>query len=177
MRGTILVGRVLFSILFITAGFGHFNDATIAFADRQGVPYAGLLVPLSGLLAILGGLSILLGYRAKIGAWMIALFLVPVTFKMHAFWMIADPAEANLQQIMFFKNLAMLGGALTFAYFGSGPYSIDSRIETSDRTPVGATTSLAGTVIPSSLRQEGETERAAREALKANESSRLTGMW
>lgn len=177
MRTIVLLGRILFSYIFIAAGFNHFNSTTIEYASSQGVPYAGLLVPLSGLLAIFGGLSIFLGYRTKIGAWAIALFLVPVTFKMHAFWAISDPAEANLQQIMFLKNLAMLGGALTYAYFGSGPYSLDSRIATSARTPLGSSTSLAGTVVPTSLRQEDEADRAAREALKSNEPSRLTGLW
>jgi hypothetical protein len=63
-----------------------------------------------------------------VGAWLIAAFLIPITFKMHAFWTIADPALAQMQQIMFMKNLSILGGALAFAYFGSGPYSLANRV-------------------------------------------------
>lgn len=170
MREALLLGRVFFSLIFITAGFGHFRDSTIDFAASQGVPYAALLVPFSGLLAIAGGLSILLGYRAKIGAWMLTLFLIPVTIKMHAFWMLSDPIAAQIQQAMFMKNLSMLGGTLAFAYFGAGPYSLDSRISTDEKTAlVGAKTSLAGTVIPASF-------QTPRDAFKANEASRITGI-
>lgn len=177
MRGALVFGRICFSLIFIIAGFGHFADTTIRYAASQGVPYAGLLVPLSGLLAILGGLSIAFGYRAKIGGWALVLFLVPVTLTMHQFWTIADPMAAQVQQVMFLKNVAMLGGALAFAYFGAGPYSMDARVKVDERTPIGAATSMAGTVIPTALRREDETEKAVKKAAASNDSSHLTGMW
>jgi putative oxidoreductase len=127
MREVVLFGRILFALVFILSGFSHFNETTIGYAASQGVPFPGLLVPFSGLLAILGGLSIALGYYPRVGAWMITAFLVPITFKMHAFWTFADPAIAQIQQVMFLKNISMLGGALAFAYFGSGPYSLANR--------------------------------------------------
>jgi hypothetical protein len=37
-----------------------------------------IAVPLSGAVVIAGGLSILLGYGAKLGAWLIVPFLIPV---------------------------------------------------------------------------------------------------
>jgi putative oxidoreductase len=82
-------------------------------------------VPLSGVIALLGGLSILLGYRAKVGAWLIVLFLIGVT-PLHKFWGISNPMMQQLQAAMFMKNLAMLGGALLITQFGSGPWSLDS---------------------------------------------------
>jgi len=88
---------------------------------------AAIAVPLSGVLAIAGGLSILLGYRAKLGAWLIVLFLVPVTFMMHKFWTVQDPMMAQVQMIMFMKNISMLGGALLISQFGAGPFSLDAR--------------------------------------------------
>jgi putative oxidoreductase len=69
-----------------------------------------------------------LGYHAKTGAWLLVLFLVPVTLAMHNFWDVPDPAAAQIQQIMFTKNLALLGCALFIAYFGSGPLSLDDYI-------------------------------------------------
>jgi Predicted membrane protein len=119
-----LIARILFSMMFIWAGFGHFFSSTIAYGATHGVPMASLFVPLAGVFALLGGLSILLGYKVKIGAWLIVIFLVPVTFMMHNFWMMEDPMAMRLQRIMFMKNLAMIGGALMFAYFGSGSYSL-----------------------------------------------------
>src|SRR5258708_301586 len=121
------VGRALFSAIFVMASFGHFSRQTIDYAAHQGVPLAEVAVPLSGLIALAGGLSILLGYHAKLGAWLIVLFLVPVTIQMHNFWTISDPAAAQVQQIMFMKNAALLGGALLIAHFGAGPFSLDGR--------------------------------------------------
>src|SRR5258708_2037724 len=72
----VFLGRVLFALIFLMSGPMHFSSQTIAYAASQGVPLASIAVPFSGVLAIVGGLSILLGYRAKIGAWLIAVFLV-----------------------------------------------------------------------------------------------------
>jgi putative oxidoreductase len=127
-RALPLVGRILYSSLFLMAAPGHFTDKTIGYAASQGVPMANVLVPLSGILALLGGLSVLLGYRAKLGAWLLVVFLVPVTAMMHAFWTVTDPQAAQIQMIMFMKNLGLLGGTLFLAYFGAGPLSLDARI-------------------------------------------------
>ena len=75
----VVLGPLLFAVIFVMPGSHHFNKQTIGYAASQGVSRASIAVPLSGVLAILGGLSILLGYRAKLGAWFIVLFLVPVT--------------------------------------------------------------------------------------------------
>ena len=127
-RGLLVpLGRALFAAIFIASGFGHFSAGTIGYAASQGLPLAGILVPLSGILAIGGGLSILLGFHARLGAWLLVLFLLPVTFTMHAFWALDDPAARAMQQAMFMKNLALVGGALLIAHFGAGPFSLDAR--------------------------------------------------
>jgi len=123
----VLLGRFLFASIFLMFGPGHFSKQTIAYAASQGVPLASIAVPLSGLLAIAGGLSILLGYRAKIGAWLIVLFLAGVTPMMHNFWAVKDPMTAQMQMAMFMKNLALIGGALLITQYGAGPLSLDKR--------------------------------------------------
>ncbi|RMF36357.1 MAG: DoxX family protein [Chlorobiota bacterium] len=128
MRYVPLVGRILYSLIFLMSGMTvHFSAQGVQFAEAHGVPAASVLVPLSGILAVLGALSIILGYRAKLGAWLLVLFLVPVTFTMHAFWAITDPMQQSIQMSMFLKNLALLGGALLIAYHGAGPLSLDER--------------------------------------------------
>jgi putative oxidoreductase len=123
---TILAGRVFFSLIFIFAGLNHFSKQTIAFAASQGVPLASVAVPLSGVIAVVGGLSILLGYRARLGAWLIFLFLIGVT-PLHNFWAVHDPMMAQIQMAMFMKNISMIGGALLISQFGAGPLSLDAR--------------------------------------------------
>jgi putative oxidoreductase len=122
-----LIGRIFFSLIFLMTAFNHFSGKAIAYAASQNVPFASVLVPASGIIATLGALSILLGYRARLGAWLIVLFLVPVTFMMHNFWAIADPMMRQMQMAMFLKNISMLGAALMITYFGSGPLSIDNK--------------------------------------------------
>jgi len=122
-----LVGRICFSAIFIFAAPGHFTARYVGYASQAGVPAAALLVPLSGLIALVGGLSIALGYKAKLGALLLVVFLIPVTFTMHGFWAVTDPMMQQMQLAMFMKNLSMLVGALLIAYFGSGPLSLDAR--------------------------------------------------
>jgi len=125
MKYRIPLARLFFALIFLMSTPGHFTSKTIGYAASHGVPMASILVPISGLIALAGGLSILLGYKARWGAWLIVLFLVPVTLSMHNFWAVTDPMAAQMQQIMFMKNLSMLGGALLISYFGSGPLSLD----------------------------------------------------
>lgn len=125
-RYLVPVGRVLFAAIFVMSAVGHFSSQTIEYAAQHGVPLASVMVPLSGLMALAGGLSVALGYHAKIGAALLVAFLLPVTLMMHNFWAIPDPAMAQVDRIMFMKNLSMLGGALLLVYFGSGPLSLDA---------------------------------------------------
>jgi putative oxidoreductase len=123
----VLLGRFLFVLIFVMSGPRHFTSQIIGYAAAQGVPMASIAVPVSGLIALAGGLSILLGYRAKIGAWLIVVFLVGVTPMMHKFWGIADPMMQQMQMVMFLKNVSMLGAALLISQLGSGPWSLDAR--------------------------------------------------
>jgi putative oxidoreductase len=123
----VLLGRFLFVLIFLISGPRHFLSSTIAYAAAQGVPMASIAVPVSGLMACIGGLLILLGYRAKIGAWLIILFLIGVTPVMHKFWGISDPMMAQMQMVNFMKNVSMLGAAMLITQLGSGPWSLDVR--------------------------------------------------
>jgi len=126
MKWIALLGRILFSLIFLFSGPNHFSAQSIDYAASQGVPLASILVPVSGILAILGALSIILGFKVKFGALLIVLFLVPVTLMMHNFWAITDPMTRQMQMAMFMKNVSMLGAALLIFYFGAGPMSLDA---------------------------------------------------
>jgi putative oxidoreductase len=139
MKPLALIGRLAFALLFIHAGLGHFKPETVAYAAASGVPLANLLVPASGLLAIVAALMIATGYRARLGAAGIVAFLVPVTFAMHKFWAIPDPMMASLQQVMFLKNISLIGAALYFIYAGAGAYSLDARAGRAELTPATGT--------------------------------------
>ena len=130
MKITNLAGRLLFSLIFLLSGFSLFSTATIGYTASKGVPLAAVLVPIAGVLDVLGALSIMLGYKTRIGAAMIIVFLVPVTFVFHSFWTVADPGARQAEMIEFMKNISILGGAFIFLVHGGGAYSIDSRVKT-----------------------------------------------
>src|SRR5688500_16590886 len=116
-----LLGRTLFAVIFLISASGHFSPECIQFAAAKVVPLASVAVPLSGVVAALGAISLSIGYKARWGAWLLVLFLLPVTFAMHNFWTIADPQAMHLDMVHFFKNLSMLGAALMITHFGAGP--------------------------------------------------------
>ena len=127
LRLLVPLGRVMLAVIFLLSGPAHFSPKMIGYAASQGVPLAGVLVPLSGAVAFVGALMVALGWHARLGALLLALFLIPVTLTMHAFWAVRDPMMAEMQRIMFMKNLAILGGVSLIGYYGGGPLSFDRK--------------------------------------------------
>jgi uncharacterized membrane protein YphA (DoxX/SURF4 family) len=86
--------------------------ATLApLAAMRGVPAPDLAVLGTGALLLAGGLSIMTGFVPKVGATLIAIFLIGVTPIMHAFWRDADAMQRANDLANFGKNIALLGGA------------------------------------------------------------------
>ena len=119
------IGRIIFGLMFVLGSLAHFHGETVAFAHANGVPAPEILVPLSGWIELVGGMSILLGFKARWGAALLILFLIPDSFVIHHYWSL-DGATADIQREMFMKNLGLLGGALLVLYTGSGPHSLDN---------------------------------------------------
>lgn len=117
-----LVGRVLLALVFVLNGVFHImklRDMS-AYAGGKGVPAANVAVSFSGLMILVGGVLIGLGWHRFIGAWLIVIFLIPVTFWMHNFWKQTDPAARMVDMQHFLKNMALLGAALLVAYYAGG---------------------------------------------------------
>lgn len=112
MENLEIVGRVLFSLIFLASGFGHFKatDAMAGYAQSKGVPAAKLSVQLSGLLMIVG--ASLTIYGNAYGALLLFAVMIPVTFLMHPFWKESDAMAKMTEQTNFLKDLALAGGAL-----------------------------------------------------------------
>lgn len=127
IRYLVPLGRLSFAAVFVVFAPADFTPQGAAWAGQQGVPVPQILVPLAGLIGLAGGLSVIFGYRARIGAWLLILFLVPVNVMMHNFWAVKDPMMAQMQVGFFLANLSRIGACLLIAYFGAGPFSIDAR--------------------------------------------------
>lgn len=114
----IAIGRVLLSLVFILSGISKIIDwpGTAAYMAAQGLPLVPLLLGLAAAIEILGGISLLLGWNARWGAWLLFLYLIPVTVVFHNFWALTG-AEQQTQLVNFLKNLSIMGGLLLVAAY------------------------------------------------------------
>ena len=118
-----LLGRLIFGGYFLYNGVNHFlnRQKMTGYAQAKGVPKPDIAVEASGALMILGGLSLLTGYRPKVGAALIGMFLTGVTPSIHRFWTEENPQQRQAEMVNFMKNVALLGGALIAAGRSDSP--------------------------------------------------------
>jgi uncharacterized membrane protein YphA (DoxX/SURF4 family) len=123
MDVVLVIGRILFALIFINSGIAHLTklEAMTGYAKYKKVPAAKLSVIVSGLMILIGGLYIAIGIYADLGALLIALFLIPAAVLMHAFWKETDATAKQNESIAFFKDISMAGAALIiFALVATG---------------------------------------------------------
>jgi putative oxidoreductase len=131
LRGPVTVlGRVLLATIFFMSAAGNkipnFNTV-VGYMETAGVPAAPFVLVGAIVFLIAGSVSLVLGYRARLGAGLLLVFLVLATYYFHGFWRIADPQAQQEQVIQFMKNLSIMGAMLFIIANGSGPWSLDSR--------------------------------------------------
>lgn len=123
-----LIGRILLALVFVPAGFGKIAGfaGTVGYATAMGLPLPQVGVAIALVIELFGGLALLIGFRTRYAALALAVFTLVASFFFHAYWSV--PAEQQMvQQLMFFKNIAITGGLLAFAAFGAGAFSLDAR--------------------------------------------------
>ena len=114
MDAVLVIGRVLFALIFVASGINHITKAEhmTGYAQFKKVPAAKASVILSGVLFLLAAASLILGVYADLGALVLAVLLVLMAVMFHNFWTQTDPQQKQMEQIAFFKNISMAGGAL-----------------------------------------------------------------
>lgn len=121
-----LIARVCLSLIFVVAGamkimqFDHYQALMIA----QGVPHAEILLIVAIVFELGGSLLVFFGLFARFGAFILFLFVLPVTYFFHGFWGM-EGAEMVNQVHHFLKNLSILGGLLYVLAVGPGKFSVD----------------------------------------------------
>ncbi len=138
-----LAGRVFLSFIFLYEAYDsvfYFRETRLKMSFYGLVWQQELLLYTAIAVLVTGGLLVLLGYRASLGAFLLLLYWLPVTFIVHDFWNIppACLVEVNctplqlettdlyrrLQGVLFMKNLAISGGLLMVLVNGSGRLSV-----------------------------------------------------
>ena len=137
-----VVGRVALATIFILSAVGNKIpnfDAVSKVMAAKGIPAPSLMLVGAIVFLIAGGLSVVVGYKARIGEFLLLVFLVLASYYFHDFWRLADPKEQQEQTIQFMKNLSMMGAMLFIIANGAGAWSLDAR----RTTPSGETVAPA----------------------------------
>ncbi len=109
-----LIGRLVFGAYWLNASYNHLfkSSGLVGYAQFKGVKSPKTAVIGSGILLLIGGLSMITGDWPRIGIAALFIFLVGVTFKMHAFWKETDPQKKSTEMIGFQKNMALAAALL-----------------------------------------------------------------
>jgi putative oxidoreductase len=124
-----LAGRLLLAVLFLPAGLAKLTGfaGTVGYIASVGLPLPTVAAALALVLEIGAGLALIAGAGTRVAALALAFFTLVASFFFHTYWGV--PAEQQMvQQLLFFKNIAVVGGLLTLAAWGPGQWSLDARL-------------------------------------------------
>ncbi len=123
-----LAGRLLLALLFLPAGLTKIGGfaGTVGYIASKGLPLptVGALIAIG--VEVLGGLALIAGFGTRAAALVLAVFTLAATVIFHAYWAV-PPEMQMVQQLMFFKNIAVVGGLLVLAAYGAGGWSVDAK--------------------------------------------------
>lgn len=135
------LGRTLLALMFVLSGISKTLTPTgvAGVMANAGLPSSTLLAFGVGVFEVVAGTALVIGFKTRWAAVALALFTLLATLLFHAYW--AMPAEQQfVQQLLFSKNLALIGALLFTTAVGGGPWSLDAG--TGLREPRDATTRL-----------------------------------
>ena len=124
----VLIARILLALMFLLAGISKFAglEGTAGYIASKGLPLPQLLALGTAALEVVAALMLIVGWQARWAALALAAFTLLATLLFHNFW--AMPAEQQMvQQLMFMKNISVVGGLLVVFGLGAGTLSLDQR--------------------------------------------------
>ena len=123
-----LIGRLLIATLFLPAGLGKISgfEGTLGYFASLGIPAPVFALVATIVIEVVGSIALLVGFQTKIVAIIMAIFTLLAAVTGHAYW--AAPMDAAfIEQLLFFKNIAVMGGLLVLASAGAGSFGIEGR--------------------------------------------------
>lgn len=127
--------RALFCTIFLGLGMEHlFADDLIRLLMPEWMPMQRVVSVISGLILVFGGSLIFIGYRLRLAASVLAIFILVVTFTVHVPGVFMAPVDIPqeslwmwdiLQRSNLVKNLCLLGVCLLLFYYEPKKYSYE----------------------------------------------------
>jgi putative oxidoreductase len=131
-----LVGRILLALIFLLSSLNKIMNigGTAGYMMHAGIS-ANLIYPalyLSIVIELGCSLLVIAGLQARWAALILFLWFIPVTLLIHvaSYFQAVQQHQgmaASIQQVMFMKNIAIMGGLLLLAAMGPGALSVDGR--------------------------------------------------
>ena len=124
----LLAARLLLAYMFLPAGIGKITgfEGTIGYIASQGLPVPSLLAVAAIVAEVGGGLALIVGFQTRLASWGLAFFTLMAACLFHHYWTLSG-AQAATQQLMFIKNLGVVGGLLALSVAGAGAWSMDGK--------------------------------------------------
>ncbi len=121
-----LLGRLLIVALFLPAGLGKIAgfEGTLGYFASLGIPVPTFALAATIVIEVLGSVALLIGFQTRLVAGIMAIFTLVAAVTGHAYWA-APVDQAFIAQLLFFKNIAVMGGLLVLASAGAGGFSVD----------------------------------------------------
>ena len=135
--GMALAGRVCLVMIFLMSALMEkipSFDTVAGVMAGEGMPVPKVMLAGGIAFMVLGSLSLLLGFKVRVGAAMLALFLVLANYYFHDFWAFEDAQAKEQQMIAFMKNTAIFGAMLFVMANGAGVWSLDQAMKNGKST-------------------------------------------
>ncbi len=116
-----VAGRVMFALIFFLSGITHFTelDSYVRLMPAA-IPFRPFWVIVSAVVELVGATLVVTDRWPRLGAWLLFVFLVPVTITVHGVAMTTSTDETmrRIQQSFFLKGVTMAGAALLVTQMG-----------------------------------------------------------
>jgi putative oxidoreductase len=125
-----LFARIMIATIFLMSAVGNkipqFNSVA-GYMAAEGVPLPQISLVGAIIFLIVGSVSVIAGFKIRIGAALLLVFLTLATYFFHDFWTF-EGQEQQMQMIQFMKNLSLMGTMMFLMANGAGQLSVDARL-------------------------------------------------
>ena len=114
--------------IFATSGLAKIFSwqGNVQYMSTRHLPMIPVLLAAAMVIEVGGSICLITGYRAREAAFIMFLYMIPLTLLFHNYWAVTG-MSAGAQETHFRKNLAIMGGLLLLAYAGPGRWSLGKK--------------------------------------------------